>query len=219
MNVPNKLTLSRLLITPFAFFMFVLSANTYSPIENACIKTVLSILTLLLVIYMEISDLIDGKIARKHNLVTDLGKVFDPFSDMFMHLSLFFAFVLSSYMSMIVFAVCLWRELIMLLMRNLLSSRSVSFPANIFGKSKTMIFAIITFLTLILNILLNYTTIINICPCCHIYNKNLLPIKKANYISSLLIIPTYIFNYYLRDLLVGLPFLVIPSSTFLVGTF
>ena len=40
-------------------------------------------------------------------------------------------------------------------MRNLLSSRSVSFPANIFGKSKTMIFAIITFLTLILNILLN----------------------------------------------------------------
>lgn len=155
MNVPNKLTLSRLLITPFAFFMFVLSANTYSPIENACIKTVLSILTLLLVIYMEISDLIDGKIARKNNLVTDLGKVFDPFSDMFMHLSLFFAFVLSSYMSMIVFAVCLWRELIMLLMRNLLSSRSVSFPANIFGKSKTMIFAIITFLTLILNILLN----------------------------------------------------------------
>lgn len=155
MNVPNKLTLSRLLITPFAFFMFVLSANTYSPIENACIKTVLSILTLLLVIYMELSDLIDGKIARKHNLVTDLGKVFDPFSDMFMHLSLFFAFVLSSYMSMIVFAVCLWRELIMLLMRNLLSSRSVSFPANIFGKSKTMLFAIITFLTLILNIFLN----------------------------------------------------------------
>lgn len=155
MNVPNKLTLSRLLITPFAFFMFVLSANTYSPIENTSIKTVLSILTLLLVIYMEISDLIDGKIARKNNLVTDLGKVFDPFSDMFMHLSLFFAFVLSSYMSMIVFAVCLWRELIMLLMRNLLSSRSVSFPANIFGKSKTMIFAIITFLTLILNILLN----------------------------------------------------------------
>lgn len=155
MNVPNKLTLSRLLITPFAFFMFVLSANTYSPIENASIKTVLSILTLLLVIYMELSDLIDGKIARKNNLVTDLGKVFDPFSDMFMHLSLFFAFVLSSYMSMIVFAVCLWRELIMLLMRNLLSSRSVSFPANIFGKSKTMLFAIITFLTLILNILLN----------------------------------------------------------------
>ena len=155
MNVPNKLTLSRLLITPFAFFMFVLSANTYSPIENTCVKNVLSILTLFLVIYMEISDLIDGKIARKHNLVTDLGKVFDPFSDMFMHLSLFFAFVLSSYMSMIVFAVCLWRELIMLLMRNLLSSRSVSFPANIFGKSKTMIFAIITFLTLILNILLN----------------------------------------------------------------
>lgn len=155
MNVPNKLTLSRLLITPFAFFMFVLSANTYSPIENTCVKSVLSILTLLLVIYMEISDLIDGKIARKNNLVTDLGKVFDPFSDMFMHLSLFFAFVLSSYMSMIVFAVCLWRELIMLLMRNLLSSRSVSFPANIFGKSKTMLFAIITFLTLILNILLN----------------------------------------------------------------
>lgn len=159
MNVPNKLTLSRLILTPVAFFLFILSSRNHYLITNITVKAIFSVLVLLIMIYMELSDLIDGKIARRYHLVTDLGKVFDPFSDMFMHLSMFFAFVTSSYMSFVVFIICLWRELIMLLMRNLLASRNVSFPANIFGKSKTMLFAIITFLTLIYNILLDFVKV------------------------------------------------------------
>lgn len=156
MNIPNKLTLSRLILTPLAFALFLLSAYnrdvsfTFSPL-----KVALSALLLLLMIYMEVSDLVDGKIARKYKLVTDLGKVFDPFSDMFMHLTLFFAFVLKGDMPFIAFILMLWRELLMLLMRMLLSSRSVSFPANIFGKGKTVFFSVTTFFILVYNLVLN----------------------------------------------------------------
>ena len=56
-------------------------------------------------------------------------------------------------MPFVAFVVIMWREVLMLFMRLLLAGQSVSFPANIFGKSKTMLYAITTFLTLILNIL------------------------------------------------------------------
>lgn len=156
MNVPNKLTLSRLIFTPLAFFLFLYStlkmSSTVDWIDNK-LALVLSIGSLVMMIGMELSDLIDGKIARKHHLVTDLGKVFDPFSDMFMHLTLFVAFMLSGFMPFVAFIIIMWREVLMLFMRLLLQGQSVSFPANIFGKSKTMLYAITTFLTLILNIL------------------------------------------------------------------
>ena len=93
MNLPNKLTFSRLVLTPIGFFVFYFSTfkTIYGePVFNTTIRVVLSVLFFLLLLYMEISDLIDGKIARKNGLVTDLGKIFDPFSDMFMHMSVFF---------------------------------------------------------------------------------------------------------------------------------
>lgn len=155
MNLPNKLTFSRLVLTPVGFCVFYFSSFKTVYGEPAFVRSVrifLSFLTLLLMLYMELSDLADGKIARRNGLVTDLGKVFDPFSDMFMHMSLFFAFVITGYMPFWVFLICLYRELIMLFMRNLLSSKNVSFPANIFGKSKTMFFAITTFFIIIYNI-------------------------------------------------------------------
>lgn len=161
MNIPNKLTLSRLILTPFALALFLLSYydKTLSDIAFTVntIKVVLASLLLLLMIYMEVSDLVDGKIARKYHLVTDLGKVFDPFSDMFMHLTMFFAFTLVGDMPFVAFIIMLWRELLMLLMRMLLSSKSVSFPANIFGKSKTVFFSLTTFYIIVYNLVLNIT--------------------------------------------------------------
>lgn len=158
MNLPNKLTFSRLILTPVGFFIFYFSSRVTvygESVLSKIVRIVLSVLAFVFLLYMEITDLIDGKIARKRGLVTDLGKVFDPFSDMFMHMSLFFAFVLTRYMPFYAFLICLYRELIMLFMRNLLSSKKVSFPANIFGKSKTMFFAITTFTIIIYNIVTN----------------------------------------------------------------
>lgn len=102
------------------------------------------IITLALYAIMEITDALDGAIARKRGLVTDLGKVFDPFSDCFMHLSFFACFVYFGKMSFIAFLIILWRELLINFVRMLLSGQKVVLAANIFGKFKTVFYAFLS---------------------------------------------------------------------------
>ena len=72
MNLPNKLTVTRLVLAPFFFLAYFLI--DLIPSMNAVLYAII-----LAVFYavMELSDLLDGKIARARNLVTDLGKVLD----------------------------------------------------------------------------------------------------------------------------------------------
>ena len=75
MNLPNKLTLARVIMAPIAmvFIMFPIGGETTARILAA----VLFALTAL-------TDMLDGKIARKYNLVTDFGKLMDPLADKIM---------------------------------------------------------------------------------------------------------------------------------------
>ena len=75
MNLPNKLTVLRLIMVPVFFISFCLPQWFGEGAE------VISVI-MMLVCYLtaELSDLLDGKIARKYNLVTDLGKVIFPIS-------------------------------------------------------------------------------------------------------------------------------------------
>ena len=84
MNIPNKLTISRMIMAPLFFIAFFLPL-WFGPQLNK-----LSVV-LLLVLYAgtELSDLMDGLIARRYKLVTDLGKVMDPFADTFSRLTCF----------------------------------------------------------------------------------------------------------------------------------
>ena len=71
MNLPNKLTIFRVILIPF-FVVAVLLENTYP---------VLKWVALVIFIVASLTDLLDGKIARKYNLVTDFGKFMDPLAD------------------------------------------------------------------------------------------------------------------------------------------
>ncbi len=71
MNLPNKLTTFRVFLIPF-FVVAVLLENTYP---------VLKWVALAIFIVASLTDLLDGKIARKYNLVTDFGKFMDPLAD------------------------------------------------------------------------------------------------------------------------------------------
>lgn len=84
MNLPNKLTLARLIMTPMFFIAFNLPLWFNSSFQNLS-----TILVLILFVLIEATDLLDGIIARKRNLVTDLGKVMDPFADTFARLTYF----------------------------------------------------------------------------------------------------------------------------------
>ena len=82
MNLPNKLTVLRLIMVPI--FMVVMLLPVFVDFHNETVNTVLNIAGVLLFIIASLTDMLDGKIARKNNLVTDFGKFMDPLADKFM---------------------------------------------------------------------------------------------------------------------------------------
>ena len=137
MNLPNKLTVTRLVLAPVFFIVFFLPEMF--PGINAILYAVL-----LVAIYavMELSDLLDGKIARKHNLVTDLGKVLDPFSDVISHLTFFTCLLACGIMPVWAFILIVWREFAQSFTRMLMMGKGKAMAANIFGKAKTCLYAL-----------------------------------------------------------------------------
>lgn len=144
MNLPNKLTVTRLILVPVFFLAFMLGTHV------AALKVVCTVIMLLSYIVAELSDLLDGKIARKYKLVTDLGKVMDPFADTLTHVTYFLCFVTYGIMPAWAFIIVMWREYGILFIRMLLAKYAgVSMPANIFGKSKTVLYAVDTILAIV----------------------------------------------------------------------
>ena len=98
----------------------------------------------------ELTDLLDGKIARKRGLVTDLGKVMDPFADTLSHVTYFLCFLSYGIMPLWAFIIIMWREYGILFVRMLLAKYAgKSMPANIFGKAKTVLYAVTTVVSMI----------------------------------------------------------------------
>lgn len=79
MNLPNKLTVLRVIMVPV--FLIVL---TVEPLYTALGETPARLIALALFILASLTDLLDGKIARKYGLVTDFGKFMDPLADKLM---------------------------------------------------------------------------------------------------------------------------------------
>ncbi|MBO4410069.1 MAG: CDP-diacylglycerol--glycerol-3-phosphate 3-phosphatidyltransferase [Spirochaetales bacterium] len=137
MNLPNKLTVTRLVLAPVFFIVFFLP--DIFPSMNAILYAVLLVL-----VYgvMELTDLLDGKIARKNNLVTDLGKVLDPFADVISHLTFFTCLLACGVMPVWAFIPIVWREFAQSFTRMLMMGKGKAMAANIFGKAKTCLYAL-----------------------------------------------------------------------------
>ncbi|MCK9548826.1 MAG: CDP-diacylglycerol--glycerol-3-phosphate 3-phosphatidyltransferase [Sphaerochaeta sp.] len=137
MNIANKLTVSRLVMAPLFFIAFHL------PIWLGAGFTKLSVLLIIILWALtELSDLLDGQIARRSKLVTDLGKVMDPFADTISRMTYFVCFVSVSMMPIWAFILIMWRELSILFVRMLMMGRGAAVPANIWGKSKAVLYAV-----------------------------------------------------------------------------
>ena len=137
MNLPNRLTATRLIMTPFFFAVFFLIDlfPSFNPVVYA-------VLLVLFYGIMELTDLLDGKIARKQGLVTDLGKVLDPFADVICHLTFFTCFLAVGIMPVWAFIPILWREFAQSFTRMLMMGKGKAMAANIFGKAKTCLYAL-----------------------------------------------------------------------------
>ncbi len=147
MNLPNKLTVTRLVIAPFFFLFFFLpdAFPNFSPV-------VYSVVLVLMYGIMELTDLLDGQIARKRNLVSDLGKVMDPFADVISHLTFFTCFLTCKIMPAWAFILILWREFSQSFTRMLMMGTGKAMAANIFGKAKTCLYALCSVLGIALRV-------------------------------------------------------------------
>lgn len=136
MTLPNKLTVARLIMAPLFFIVFCLR-RWIGP--EATVAS--SVICIILYTAIELTDLLDGKIARKYHQVSDLGKVMDPFGDTLSHLTFFLCFLMEGIMPEYCFAVIMYREFAILFIRLLMVSQGHVMPANMWGKSKTCTYA------------------------------------------------------------------------------
>ena len=101
-----------------------------------------------LLIFAELTDYFDGKYARMHNQVSDFGKVFDPFADVFLNITVFFCLVLSGYMPGFILLFIIYRELSMTFIRLVGIQEGVAIGARKGGKTKTVFYIISCFAAL-----------------------------------------------------------------------
>lgn len=123
MNIPNKITILRLLLIPF--FVLFLLMNRY--IESFIVFLIASY-----------TDHLDGKIARKYGQITDFGRFADPLADKALIMSAFACFVEMKEVSCIVLILLLIREFAVMSVRLVTAESGKVISANFLGKAKTV---------------------------------------------------------------------------------
>jgi len=139
MNLPNKLTVSRLFVT--VLFVFCLTAQF--PYSRS--------LALLFFAVASITDYLDGQIARRHQLITDFGKLMDPLADKILTAAAFICLIPLHAIPAWVVIIIIAREFLITGLRLLASNNGVVLPAEKLGKHKTLwqIITIVFFLLLL----------------------------------------------------------------------
>ena len=133
MNLPNKLTIFRvILIVPFLILLLGGNAGWFGD------NTMIPRLTALgIFIIASLTDLLDGKIARKYNLVTNFGKFMDPLADKLLVCSALIAMIEMGRIPSLVVIVIIAREFIISGFRLVASDNGVVIAASYWGKFKT----------------------------------------------------------------------------------
>lgn len=141
MNLPNKLTLFRVILIPF--FVFFMLAPNMTGFNNY--------IAVAIFIVASLTDLLDGKIARKYNLVTNFGKFMDPLADKLLVCSAMICLIQTGALDAWIVVIIIAREFIISGFRLIASDNGVVIAASYWGKFKTT-FQMIMVIVLILNL-------------------------------------------------------------------
>ena len=136
MNTPNKITLSRLLLIPLIVFFYLATFIPYARLVAA-----------ILFVIAALTDFVDGRIARKTNQVTDLGKFFDAIADKVLTMTGFILIIAvpitgtapvvwPSWLGVVCVVIMLAREFIISALRQLAASKGKVLAADMSGKIK-----------------------------------------------------------------------------------
>ena len=192
--LPNLLTSTRILLVP-VFLYYLFSDFSHS-----------KLIALIIFFIASITDAYDGKIARKHNIITKFGIFFDPLADKLLVLSAFYAFmffpVLSSTVKLWMILLISFRDIFITLLRTIMQFKGITMITSKFGKIKTVLQFITINLILILLILQSYNIVI---PSKLLYNESLYILMVITTLITFYTGIHYIFYNYktLNDLFVN----------------
>ena len=141
MNLPNKLTTFRVILIPF--FVFFMLAPNMTGINHYIAAAIFIVASL--------TDLLDGKIARKYNLVTDFGKFMDPLADKLLVCSALICLIELGQLPAWIVIIIIAREFIISGFRLVAADNGIVIAASYWGKFKT-VFQMLMVIVLILNI-------------------------------------------------------------------
>lgn len=124
--IPNLLTTVRLGLVPVFVYFMLGSRNLYA----AALVLVLS----------GITDVIDGYIARHFNMITDFGKIYDPFVDKLMQITVVVCLVIREIIPIWLLAIVAAKEVTMIVTGGILYLKKIVVSSNWYGKAATVIF-------------------------------------------------------------------------------
>lgn len=126
MNLPNKLTMFRVILIPFFVFFLLVPVTAFD-----------KWIALAIFVIASLTDLADGKIARKYNLVTNFGKFMDPLADKLLVCSAMICLIETGQIPAWVVIIIIAREFIISGFRLIASDNGIVIAASYWGKFKT----------------------------------------------------------------------------------
>jgi len=138
MNLPNKLTVARVIAVPFFIIAYVFGYD---------------LIAFIIFVAASLTDMLDGQIARKYGLVTNFGKIMDPLADKILVYSAFCCMVEIGLVPAWMLIIILAREFIVAGMRTVAASEGIVVAAGTSGKIKTVLQMIAVPLLLLIGVL------------------------------------------------------------------
>lgn len=131
MNLPNKLTMMRVIMVPF-FMVFAAMSHMGTPQFNATYALIAGILFAV----ASFTDFLDGYLARKNHLVTDFGKFMDPLADKMLTTAAIIYMVVDGVCSPVVLAIIMFREFAVAGVRMIAAESGTVIAANMWGQGQ-----------------------------------------------------------------------------------
>lgn len=135
MNLPNKLTLSRVIAIPIFIVLFVL--GTLNKTTGYDVINIYRAMAAAIFVVASITDYFDGKIARERNLITNFGKLMDPLADKMLVVTAMILLTESKEIHYLCTLVVVLRELTISSIRLIALEKGIVIAASIWGKLKT----------------------------------------------------------------------------------
>ena len=152
MKTSNKFTITRIIFAPIFFILY------FIPIWTGTFTKLSLLVAIPFLCFAEFTDFLDGHYARKHNEVSDFGKIFDPFADVILHMTTFACLMFSvqqglGYTPRFVFILIMYREMGQTFLRMVAAKKGIAIAARKGGKIKTVTYIFSGFYALFLETL------------------------------------------------------------------